>query len=95
MAKRSRMSMQKRQREIKKAEKAAQKRAKRHGFVFERPAEPVPTLGADVLFGPSPPEDPSAPEVPAGEASPESSPEPPPEPPSKDETEKKEAEDQA
>jgi hypothetical protein len=80
------MSMQKRQREIKKAEKAAQKRAKRHGFVLERPAEPVPSMGADVLFGPNPPESPEGPEATEVEASAEPSPE--------EETEKEEAEDQ-
>ena len=85
MAKRSRMSMQKRQREIKKAEKAAQKRAKRHGFVLERPAEPVPSMGADMLFGPTPPESTEDREVAEVEESTESSPE--------EETEKKEAED--
>ena len=87
MAKRSRMSMQKRQREIKKAEKAAQKRAKRHGFVLERPAEPVPSMGADVLFGSSQPESPEGPETPEVEASTEPSPE--------EETEKTKVEEQA
>jgi hypothetical protein len=67
------MSMQKRQREIKKAEKAARKRAKRHGLVLERPAEPLPTLGTDALFGPTPPEPPE------GETSEETSPEEEPE----------------
>ena len=62
MAKRSRMSMQKRQREIKKAEKAARKRAKRHGLVLETPEEPAPTFGADALFGPTPAEAPDIPE---------------------------------
>jgi hypothetical protein len=76
--------MQKRQREIKKAEKAAQKRAKRHGFVLERPAEPVPSMGADVLFGSNPAESSEDPEA---EASTETSPE--------EETEKKEAEDES
>jgi hypothetical protein len=60
------MSMQKRQREIKKAEKAARKRAKRHGLVLERPEEPRPTLGMDALFGPNQPE---APETSEDEAS--------------------------
>ena len=43
MARRSRMSIVKRQRELKKAERAAQKRAKRHGIVQEGFTEPVPT----------------------------------------------------
>ena len=80
MAKRSRMSMQKRQREIKKAEKAAQKRAKRHGIVFERPSEPVPSLGADVIFGSVP-------------AEAEAEAEPTTEPASEEATEKKEEEE--
>ncbi len=41
---RSRMSLVKRQRELKKAEKAAQKRAKRHGAVEETFTEPQPTV---------------------------------------------------
>ena len=56
MAKRSRMSMQKRQREIRKAEKAAQKRAKRHGLVLEAPEEPSPTIGTTELLGLKPAE---------------------------------------
>ena len=43
MARRSRMSIVKRQRELKKAERAAQKRAKRHGIIQEGFSEPVPT----------------------------------------------------
>jgi hypothetical protein len=38
------MSLVKRQRELKKAEKAAQKRAKRHGAVEETFTEPQPTV---------------------------------------------------
>ena len=41
---RSRMSLVKRQRELKKAEKAAHKRAKRHGAVEEIFTEPQPTV---------------------------------------------------
>ena len=41
---RSRMSLVKRQRELKKAEKAAQKRAKRHGAVEQVFTEPQPTV---------------------------------------------------
>ena len=44
MAKRSRMSMLKRQRELRKAEKAAQKRAKRHGPHEGGLVEPRPTV---------------------------------------------------
>ena len=41
---RSRMSLVKRQRELKKAEKAAQKRAKRHGIPEVTFVEPQPTV---------------------------------------------------
>ena len=41
---RSRMSVVKRQRELRKAEKAAQKRAKRHGTKEEAFTEPQPTV---------------------------------------------------
>ena len=41
---RSRMSLVKRQRELKKAEKAAQKRAKRYGAAEETFTEPQPTV---------------------------------------------------
>jgi len=41
---RSRMSVIKRQRELKKAEKAAQKRAKRHGIPQPTFSEPKPTV---------------------------------------------------
>jgi hypothetical protein len=40
------MSILKRQRELKKAEKAAAKRARRHGHTLEPAAEPRPTVGA-------------------------------------------------
>ncbi len=43
---RSRMSLVKRQRELKKAEKAAQKRAKRHGIPEVAFIEPQPTVRA-------------------------------------------------
>jgi hypothetical protein len=49
MARKSRMSMLKRQRELKKAEKAAQKRAKRHGIPEPTFTEPRPTVvGVDL-----------------------------------------------
>ena len=44
MAKKSRMTMLKRQRELKKAEKAAKKRAKRQGTQDEFFVEPQPTI---------------------------------------------------
>jgi len=44
MARKSRMSILKRQRELRKAEKAARKRARRHGQPEEIFAEPVPTV---------------------------------------------------
>jgi hypothetical protein len=50
------MSILKRQRELKKAEKAAAKRAKRHGRPVELAPEPLPTLGAaELLAGKMPP----------------------------------------
>ena len=51
MARRSRMTILKRQRELKKAEKAALKRAKRHGLKEEGTAEPTPTAAAAELLG--------------------------------------------
>ena len=54
MAKRSRMSILKRQREIRKAEKASRKRAKRHGLLEEGSEEPRPTVGAADFMAPSP-----------------------------------------
>lgn len=44
MAKRSRMSVLKRQRELRKSEKAARKRAKRHGTLEGGFSEPQPTF---------------------------------------------------
>jgi hypothetical protein len=49
------MTILKRQRELKKAEKAAAKRARRHGRTAELAQEPVPTLGAAELLGGKPP----------------------------------------
>ncbi|HXV76917.1 MAG TPA: hypothetical protein VD788_11440 [Candidatus Polarisedimenticolaceae bacterium] len=50
MARRSRTSILKRQRELRKAEKAAQKRARRHGVSLDPMKEPVPTVSlADLL----------------------------------------------
>lgn len=66
MARRSRMSILKRQRELKKAEKAAHKRAKRHGIPIMEMAEPRATVPADAFVasddedpdsGPDQPED--------------------------------------
>ena len=51
MARRSRMSILKRQRELKKSEKAAHKRAKRHGTQPPGFQEPVPTIGSAELLG--------------------------------------------
>jgi len=51
MARRSRMTILKRQRELKKAEKAAHKRAKRHGVIEEGSTEPTPTAAAAELLG--------------------------------------------
>ncbi len=61
MAKRSRMSVLKRQREMKKAEKAAHKRAKRHGLPqFEPAPEPMPTVAVgEILAGKATSESPS------------------------------------
>jgi len=63
------MTILKRQRELKKAEKAAVKRAKRHGFIEEGQAEPTPTAAAAELLGLKPitpkteePEEPEDPE---------------------------------
>lgn len=68
MARRSRMSILKRQRELKRAEKAARKRAKRHGTVEEGLTEPRPTIGTAELLGLAPADD--------DEESSESAPEP-------------------
>ena len=54
MARRSRMSILKRQRELKKSEKAAHKRAKRHGTQPPGFQEPVPTIGSAELLGGAP-----------------------------------------
>ncbi len=70
MARRSRMSILKRQRELQKAEKAAKKRAKRHGVIIEGSEEPSPTVEAAEFLG-------LKPRTPA--ATP-----PPPEPPKED-----------
>ena len=51
MARRSRMSMLKRQRELKKSEKAARKRAKKHGVHEEGFTEPRPTVSMRDLAG--------------------------------------------
>lgn len=53
------MSMQKRQRELQKAEKAAMKRARREGKPIDRPAEPTGSV---------------IPRAPASEATPEAEP---------------------
>jgi len=45
------MSILKRQRELKKSEKAAHKRAKRHGMAPPGFQEPVPTIGSAELLG--------------------------------------------
>ena len=49
MARRSRMSIVKRQRELKKSEKAASKRAKRFGEQIPGLVEPRPTVGRGAL----------------------------------------------
>ena len=51
MARRTHMTMQKRQRELRRTEKAAQKRAKRHGEVIYTPPEPTPTIDMSHLVG--------------------------------------------
>jgi hypothetical protein len=57
MAKRSRMSVQKRKREREKAEKAAAKRARRHGGTGpDRGGEPQPTVRLGDLLGTDPPQ---------------------------------------
>jgi hypothetical protein len=51
------MSILKRQRELKKLEKAARKRAKRHGIREDGFQEPRPTIGAaEMMRGAPPPE---------------------------------------
>ena len=66
MARRSRMSVLKRQRELKKAEKAARKRAKKHGVHEEGFTEPRPTVTVGDLLRPSA-DDAEEPEQPAEE----------------------------
>ena len=51
MARRTHMTMQKRQRELKRAEKAARKRAKRHGHSLYTPPEPTPSIDISGLMG--------------------------------------------
>jgi len=51
MGKKSRMSILKRQRELKKSDKAAHKRAKRHGISMTPDYEPQPTITGDQLRG--------------------------------------------
>ena len=67
MARRSRMSMLKRQRELKKNEKAARKRAKKHGIHEEGFSEPRPTVFMSDLAGGGSSED-DAPSESAGES---------------------------
>lgn len=55
--KRSRMTILKRQRELRKAEKAARKRARRHGVQQGESVEPRPTVESLELFGLSRPEE--------------------------------------
>jgi len=62
MARRSRMSMLKRQRELKKTEKAARKRAKKHGVHEEGFTEPRPTVVMGDLTGARSADDDDAPE---------------------------------
>jgi hypothetical protein len=54
MARRTHMTMQKRQRELRRAEKAARKRAKRHGHALETHTEPTPTVDVTDLVGSKP-----------------------------------------
>jgi hypothetical protein len=63
MARRSRTSILKRQRELRKSEKAAHKRARRHGISLEPMKEPVPTVSlADLLRGGSDPDEDAGPD---------------------------------
>ncbi len=59
MGRSSRTSFIKRQRELRTAEKAAEKRARRHRKTIERPSEPQPTvrLGEDLGASNSPEDD--------------------------------------
>ena len=65
MARRTHMTMQKRQRELKRAEKAARKRAKRHGHTLYTPPEPTPTVDMSNLVGSKTSVDEEAPERPS------------------------------
>jgi hypothetical protein len=67
------MSILKRQRELKKSEKAAHKRAKRHGTSPPGFQEPTPTIGTAELLGLAPDDDKDDPEH-AVEAEPEEEP---------------------
>jgi len=49
MGRSSRTSFLKRQRELRTAEKAAEKRARRHGKTIERPSEPQPNVNLGEL----------------------------------------------
>lgn len=51
------MTVLKRQRELKKSEKAARKRAKRLGRTEDAPLEPQPTIRLSDLLNPQPEED--------------------------------------
>jgi len=51
------MSILKRQRELKKSEKAAKKRSRRHGIREPLFQEPTPTIVSGGLFGSAEPED--------------------------------------
>jgi len=61
------MSMLKRQRELKKSEKAAQKRAKRHGVREDGFTEPRPTVGLGELLSGMPSSEAPSPEAPETE----------------------------
>ena len=56
MARKSRMTILKRQREVKKAQKQAEKRAKRQGLEVQGSVEPRPTIEISSLFGRRPAE---------------------------------------
>ena len=57
MARKSRMSILKRQRELRNSEKAARKRARRHGLPEPGAVEPRPTVGFAAEGDPPPQED--------------------------------------
>lgn len=75
MARRSRMSVLKRQRELRKAEKAARKRARRHGLPEDGLREPVPSVGFSSLSGLRAPQEENA-EAPPDREEPEKKEEP-------------------